>query len=438
VTVLRPAALRRGLSGARFSAAGLSGVLSVGAHLALLLVAVRALRPAGLAGEGERPPIEVSLEADGAGTPGRERRGEALPTAAGGSRRPRLDQGRRGKGGDAFAQDEAIHLADTDDGLRRTVELPSGASLDQIQRIEVASLRRSAEDRRAAAEPMELTWVLSGSSTVYERRDDAPTNPDRGSRRPEAPSERGATPSPSLPSPVAGSALEPVPEFSPDVKIGAAQNASSAGLRRAPAGPHHHQAAAIAFARPLAERSRVAVPAAQAGRTVDNVDSESQVADVVRSLIHASGAGGDPGQGRGGDGSQGEPGAEGTEGAGFAASPLGPGGNGAVDVDSKDPRLLPYLRRIRQRLDPLWANAFPPSAAVQLRQGTVILDFTIEEDGRTALLWPPIRPSGIDAFDRSCGDAIEQLGKLDPIPASFGTKRLRVRVPFTVLNPVVR
>jgi TonB family protein len=103
--------------------------------------------------------------------------------------------------------------------------------------------------------------------------------------------------------------------------------------------------------------------------------------------------------------------------------------------------LLPYFRKIHAKVDPLWANAFPKSAMLELKQGTVIIEFTIASDGTAKVTWPPIRPSGIDEFDRNCADAIRRASPFDPIPAVLkeaGRTTLKIRAPFIAKNPIIK
>jgi TonB family protein len=159
----------------------------------------------------------------------------------------------------------------------------------------------------------------------------------------------------------------------------------------------------------------------------------------VRSLVHASVAGGLPGEGRGGTaGPAPDPGAGGTQGRGSTARALGSGDGDVFDLYTSDPALLPYFRKLKAKIDPLWANAFPKSAMIELKQGMVILEFTIAADGSARVSWPPLRPSGIDEFDRNCADAIKRASPFEPIPASLGKSSLRIRAPFDARNPVVR
>ncbi len=108
------------------------------------------------------------------------------------------------------------------------------------------------------------------------------------------------------------------------------------------------------------------------------------------------------------------------------------------DWFTSDPNLVPYFRKIHAKVDPLWANAFPKSAMAELKQGTVILSFTIASNGVATVQWPPARPSGIDEFDKNCADAIRRASPFEPIPASLGRTTLHIRAPFIAKNPIVK
>jgi TonB family protein len=117
---------------------------------------------------------------------------------------------------------------------------------------------------------------------------------------------------------------------------------------------------------------------------------------------------------------------------------MGEGDGDIFDYWTSDPRLLPYFRRLHARIDPLWVNAFPKSAMLDLKQGTVILEFTVSSDGSAVVSWPPLRTSGVDEFDRNCADAIRRAAPFAPIPSELGMRSLRIRAPFVANNPVVK
>ncbi|MBV9947784.1 MAG: energy transducer TonB, partial [Myxococcales bacterium] len=334
------------------------------------------------------------------------------PRVSAGEEVPHLDTTAAGQGGELRASTPALNLADRDEHLRLSPDLLSRLDRDQLQRIRAAKDRRSWEDRRATTHPMELTLIATGSGHVLERREPAPTDPSRGVLQ--------APRAGMLGSEIGSAAVAPA-AAEDEVRRGGAQEGSSAGspgvgLFQAPAGVDHRSSAPIASARPDVTRAAVAVPAPVSARPRDNVDSDQEVATTVRALVHASSAGGLAGDGRGGAGGGGESGAGDVAGSGSRARPLGFGEGDLFDYWTTDPRLVPYFRRIHAKLDPLWADAFPKQALYELKQGTVILEFTVFADGHVAVSWPPVRPSGISEFDRNCADAIRRASPLPPIP----------------------
>jgi TonB family protein len=355
------------------------------------------------------------------------------PRVEGGDAVSHLDTGSPGHGGDPRVFAAALNLADQNAQMRLSPDPLSHLDRDQLQRLHVASTRQSWEDRRSTTHPTELTLLVTGLGTVLERRPSSPWQPSRGVMQ-------------SPPAGVRGGELGAAPsedEGQGDRKLGGAQlgsfdEAPGAGLRSARPGADHRVSAPIASARPDVTRAAIAVPAIDQARPKDDVDSDQEVATTVRSLVHASTAGGVAGIGQGGQGRDGNPAAGGLSGSGSFARPLGIGEGDLFDYWTKDPRLLPYFRQIHARIDPLWADAFPKSALYELKQGTVILEFTVLSDGHVLVSWPPVRPSGIDEFDRNCAEAIRRANPLPPIPRELGLPSVRIRAPFIASNPIVK
>ena len=360
----------------------------------------------------------------------------------------RVDDGERGRGGDATAALKAIHLTDSDRSVRLSPDLVSRLDRDQQQRIKSSLSRASREDRRATTRPMEATFIASGAGHRQERRPVAAADPSRGAHEAIAPGvvggELGGAPS-SLP-PYAGElssgVASPQAPAMADGRRGAAlqgglRDSPGVGVHGMPPGADHRASAAVASARPDVTQGAIAVASMDKSRPRDDVDSEQEVSTLVRSLVHASVAGGLTGEGRGGSGGGGDTASGAASGTGSHAAPLGVGAGSLFDLDTADPRLMPYFRRIHAKVEPLWANAFPRSAIVELKQGTVILEFVIDASGAARVLWPPLRPSGIPEFDRNCADALRKASPFDPIPASLGVRSLRVKAPFTARSAIV-
>jgi TonB family protein len=355
------------------------------------------------------------------------------PDAHGGATVPRMDTQSAGKGGTTATCERAQNLAANDDGMHLSPDLLSRLDRDQEQRLKTAALRTTHEDRRATTNPMELTFLATGTGEHQERRPKSAADPSRGSLAAHAASvlggHPGAVPDEDVgPGPSPGSARPGQLMASPGV-----------GVRDGLAGTNHTEAARVAKGRPDVTEGPPTIPGTLRARPNDTVDSDQEVATTVRSLVHASVAGGLPGEGRGGEAAPApDPGAGGAQGRGSLARPLGTGDGDVFDFFTNDPALLPYFRKMKSKIDPLWANAFPKSAMLELKQGTVILAFTVRADGSVSVSWPPVRPSGIEEFDKNCAEAIRRAGPFEPIPASLGRSVLHIRAPFVAVNPIIK
>jgi len=355
------------------------------------------------------------------------------PRASGGAAVARVDTGGSGRGGDGHVPIPALNLADGDERMRLSPDLLSRLDRDQLQRMRVARTRQSWEDRRSTMHPTELTLLVTGKGTVMERRPEAPAEPSRGALQSPSPSVRGARVG-APPAVETGESAHPVGAL----RAGSLLGAPGAGAAESHAGADHRASAPIGSARPDVTRGPVAVPADESARPRDDVESDQEVATTVRSLVLASTAGGAPGEGLGGNGGGGEPGAGANRGVGSRARALGVGEQEVFDFWTRDPRVLPYFRQLHAKIDPLWANAFPRSALVDLKQGTVILQFVVHADGHATVTWPPLRPSGVDEFDRNCAEAIRRASPFPPIPRELGVGTLTLRAPFVAKNPAVQ
>lgn len=356
------------------------------------------------------------------------------PHPSGNEPTPRPDTGRTGHGGERAAARPALNLSDRDDEIELSKDVQSRLDRSQVQRLRVAADRASRDDRRATIEPMELTFLASGDGSWHERRPLAEHDPSRGARAAALPSLEGAS--------AGGPARPPegpMPTAPPgNARLGNRQASTGTGLMHGEPGPRHHQSADVAFGRPMVTQGRPAVPANVNDKPRDNVESVQEVSSSDQSLLHASTAGGEPTlAGRGGEPGPESTGSGGPNGPGSRAAPLGQGQGPLIDLDSTDPRLSDYNRRLRAKIHPLWANAFPRWAALEGLQGLAIIQFTVLSDGSVAGA-RVLRPSGVPEFDENVRRAVLRAAPFAPLPPNLNARTLNVKLTFDASNPAVR
>ncbi|MEO7113758.1 MAG: energy transducer TonB [Polyangiaceae bacterium] len=355
-------------------------------------------------------------------------------TAAGGDRIARVDTSTRGHGGSGAAPLRAIHLEDRAEPFRYSPDALSRLDRDQVQRLRTANERASYEDRRATTHPMELIFLATSFYDRQERRTPSDEDPSRGALQASQASLLGGK---------LGADQAHEDSGKQAFQRGAANSGSllaspGVGVDDGSPGADHRSGARVAAGRPDVAQGPTTIPAVNSNRPSDTVDSEQEVSDLIRAQVHASMAGGAIGSGNGGSEGGGAPGAGGSIGGGSHPRPLGVGMGDWVDLQSEDPAFVAYFRKLHEKVDPLWAHAFPKSAILELKQGTVILRVTIESDGTAKVAWPPLRASGIDEFDRNCADAVRRAAPFDAIPAALGHRRLILDFPFAADNPIIK
>ncbi|HEY6558234.1 MAG TPA: TonB family protein, partial [Polyangiaceae bacterium] len=349
----------------------------------------------------------------------------------GGERLPRPDQRRAGRGGTRDVAQHALNLADSNDELTLDRDPLNRLDRSQVQRLQTDSERRSLDDRRATPQPMELSFLASGSGRLPERRTPSLAQPANGSFAGALPSLKGGV--------LGGPVVEP--GLGPEAPEGAATeggdvNRSGQGSPFAAPGSRYQRDAAVALARPWVPQARAAVPAGARGRPHDTLDSSQEVASAVASLIHASSAGGRiAGNGPGGEPGPGRPASGGTLGPGSRSLASGDG-PGPARSTGLDPALLGYFRSIVRRVDPYWKDAFPYWAIAEGRGGIAIIGMTLQQDGRVVSL-RVVRGSGVMDFDRNLIAALERAGPYGPLPGALGRGPVTVNVSFDALNPIV-
>ncbi|MCA9595347.1 MAG: TonB family protein [Myxococcales bacterium] len=346
----------------------------------------------------------------------------------GGERVVRPDQGRTGLGGTDAASETALNLADSVDGLTLDRDPMNRLDRSQVQRIKTAAERRSLDDRRATPNPMQLDFLATGPGDRPLRRPPSNWDPSAGVMSGTRPSERGGE----LGGPAVDDGLGPLPEPG-DANPGTDRKRSARGVPDGALGRDVRLSARVALARPWVPRARAAVPAPVRGRPNDTVDSSQEVASAVRSLIHASTAGGVAGKGPGGQAAEGSPGSGGVTGPGSRSTPAG-NGPGSLRDRNGDPRLTGYFRGIEKKVE--WRDAFPDWAIAEGRGGMAVLALTLSRDGTLSAV-RVVRPSGIPEFDRNVIAAVRRAAPFGRLPAVLGRGPLTLHMSFDALNPAV-
>lgn len=299
----------------------------------------------------------------------------------------------------------------------------------QMQRIRTAPDRATRTDRRATPNPGSTPFLASRSGPGRERH---PVGRPAQEGRPRAPTpERGA---PDPPAPQGGVGLPgavPAPAAGPAERRGrpASQGEEATALLPAASG------------RPPVPEGDAATPSDwRSPRVRDNRDAELLAADLTRAMLTTTGRQGRrPGEGAGGVAGPGAAGAgrQGTEEGGRSQPHApGPGEDGALDT--RDPRYVRWLLRLRRRVEA--RLEFPRERALRLDQGTALYRVRLRRDGRLAAPPELLRTSGFQDFDRHARRALEAALPAGALPPDLAP-RFEV-VPFTVpvqfWNPMVR
>jgi outer membrane biosynthesis protein TonB len=345
------------------------------------------------------------------------------PMLAAGERAPRVDTGTAGHGGEATASEQAVHLAARDEARTFTEDLLNSLDRNQVTRVNSAARAHvSNEDDRMTPHPMELTFVTRGHGSMQELRKEGAQS-SLGLRRADAPVREGEH----------GQVRERADHDS-EARLGHELARAGQGIQSAAQAVGNVQTAPVATSRPDVKQGAASVPAAITGKTADTTDSDQRVADAVRSIVQGSAFGGAQGQGAGGVQAAGDPGVGGTSGDGARPTMLGQGGT--YDTDPRDPNHTSYIASIQRRVAPHVQGAFPREATVDLKQGYVILDVVVAKNGAAQVVWPPVRPSGIDEFDRNCAAIVRRVAPFAPIPDALGKNSLRVQLRLRVDQPI--
>jgi TonB family protein len=193
-------------------------------------------------------------------------------------------------------------------------------------------------------------------------------------------------------------------------------------------------------ARPWNPEGDPAIEAPRHGPTQDNVDSAqaSNETHPVPFELSRPSAGG-----RGGEGVAGPTPGLGNSahsprrGRGQGGTPhavaLDPDGGLSTHARQQDAYFRKLYRKLRDSL------TFPPNLAAALEQGSVVVTFTLREDGSVDNV-RVVRGSGFAEFDQAAMLAVEKAAPFDRMPAAtFGGRRsVEVTAPIRFANPLIR
>lgn len=338
-----------------------------------------------------------------------------------------------GQRGDGRSPESGQLLAVRSDGINLSPDLMNNTAVMQQHRLRTARHRTSPQDRRSTPHPGYDPWIASTDGILLFRVRYAPDVPARGATVPDGLAvSRGSSHLPSPPPSPAAS------EGHPPRSLGTAgaMPRPNAGIASG-TGYVHHVAGPSARGRASIEQGRASTTSEQTSeRPQDTVDAEALATHLLRNALATTlHAGPTRAPGRGGVGGGGLPGSGGGQDTGGHARPHGEG-EGWISLTAPDERYVRYYQAVRREIDRAWADAFPREEMLRLRQGTVILRFVIEADGRLRDVSIQ-RRSGIDAFDRNVASAIASV-RVPPIPPELGRSEIRVQHAFVFRNPIVR
>jgi len=96
-----------------------------------------------------------------------------------------------------------------------------------------------------------------------------------------------------------------------------------------------------------------------------------------------------------------------------------------IALDSKDRRYMPYLKRLRMRIEKVWA--YPAKALEQNLEGTTVIRFSIDSEGALEAV-QVLTSSGFDAIDEGAVSAVRDAAPYEPLPHRLS--RLHILATF--------
>lgn len=103
------------------------------------------------------------------------------------------------------------------------------------------------------------------------------------------------------------------------------------------------------------------------------------------------------------------------------------GSGDAINLDTREPRYLPYFETIKRAIERVWE--YPETALQSGLEGKLILEFTVLENG--TMVGPRlIRSSGFLELDGEAMRAVRAASPFRPIPTSIGRNRIDILASF--------
>ena len=110
----------------------------------------------------------------------------------------------------------------------------------------------------------------------------------------------------------------------------------------------------------------------------------------------------------------------------------GEAGKETIHLDSRDPVFVPYLARLKQRIQNEWV--YPEAAWSRGVSGELLLVFTLNKNGSMTNVHL-VQSSGFPILDREALRAVKQAAPYDPFPPQWGEEPKNIAASFRYYLP---
>ena len=98
-----------------------------------------------------------------------------------------------------------------------------------------------------------------------------------------------------------------------------------------------------------------------------------------------------------------------------------------ISLDSNDERFVPYLKKIKQRIEHIWS--YPPEAFAEKKGGVSTVSFSLDNQGRLVES-KIIASAGHAALDQATINVIKAAAPYAPFPPEITLSRLNIQATF--------